>query len=150
MLVGLGIVDEATICKREPVPIGAGHCKAERDQHLLAKARHRVQGLLEDFAQRCDVEGVQYKVLEDVGAPDTQIVQNSRLYDLIVLGQQTYFRFETQNWSDETLQNVLHQSPRPVAAVPEAIGDGNSVVVAYDGNPSRPGTASISGVGSCW
>ena len=64
LLVGLGIVDEPTICKREPVPIGAGHYKVERDQHLLADARRRVEGFLEGFARRCDAEGVKYKVLD--------------------------------------------------------------------------------------
>lgn len=135
LLVGLGIVDEPTICKREPVPIGAVHFKVERDRHLLAHARRRVGAILEDFARRCDVEGVTYKVLEDVGTPDIQIMQKSRLYDLTMLGQQTYFRFETQNWPDETLQNVLRQGFRPVVAVPEVLRRGTCIVAAYNGSP---------------
>lgn len=135
LLVGLGIVDEPTICKREPVPIGASQYKGERNRHLLADARRRVEGFLESFMRRCDVEGVKCKVMEDVGTPDTQIVQESRLCDLIVLGRQTYFRFETQNWPDETLQNVLRQGSRPVIAVPDMPADGMCVVAAYNGSP---------------
>ena len=85
--------------------------------------------------RRCDTEGVKCKVLEDVGAPDAQIVQESRLCDLTMLGQQTYFRFETQNWPDETLRQVLRHTSRPVVTVPEALGEGMCVVVAYDGSP---------------
>ena len=48
-----------------------------------------------------------------MSARGSRIVQKSRLYDLIMLGQQTYFRFETQRWPDETLQNVLCQAPGP-------------------------------------
>jgi len=50
LVAGLGVVDEPAICKCECVPIGAGHFKAERDQHLLAKTRRRVKGFLEEFA----------------------------------------------------------------------------------------------------
>lgn len=135
LVVGLGVVDEPAICKCECVPIGAGQFKAERDQYLLAKARRRVKGLLEEFARRCDAEGVRYKVIEDVGTPEIRIVQSSRQHDLIVLGQQTHFGFEVQPWPDETLQNVLRQSSRPVVVVPEAIRDGNTIVIAYDGSP---------------
>lgn len=135
LLVGLGIVDEPAICKREPVPIGAGHYKVERDRHLLADARRRVEGFLEGFARRCGAEGVKYEVLADVGAPDSQIVQKSRMYDLTMLGQETYFRFETQNWPDETLQNVLRQGFRPVVAVPDARRRGTCIVAAYNGSP---------------
>ncbi len=135
LVTGLGVVDEPAICKCEPVPIGVGYLKVERDQHLLAKARRRVQELLAKFAQRCDSEGVRYKVIEDVGTPETQIVQNSKQYDLIVLGQKTYFGFESQPWPDETLQNVLRQSSRPVVVVPDTIGDGKAIVIAYDGSP---------------
>ncbi len=135
LVAGLGVVDEPAICNCEPVPIGAGYFKAERDQHLLAKARRRVKGCLEDFARRCDAEGVRYRVIEAVGIPEMRIVEHSRLYDLMVMGQQTYFHFETQKWPDETLPNALRQSSRPVVAVPDTIRDGNSVVIAYDGSP---------------
>lgn len=135
MLVGLGIVDEPTICKREAVPIGAGHYKVERNEYLLADARLRVEAILERFVRRCALEGVRHAVLEDAGLPDIQIVQKSRQYDLTLLGQQTYFRFETQDWPDETLRKVLRQGSRPVVTVPEEVPRGVSIVVAYDGSP---------------
>jgi len=135
LLVGLGIVDEPTICKREPVAIGGGHYKRERDQRLLSNARRRVEAFLDQFVRRCAQEGVRCRVLEEVGLPSTQIVQESRLHDLVMLGQQSYFHFETQDWPDETVRNVLRQSSRPVVTVPEALCDGGCVVVAYNGSP---------------
>jgi nucleotide-binding universal stress UspA family protein len=133
-LVGLGIVDEPTICKREPVPIGAGHYKVERDQWLLTDARRRVESFLDRFVRRCAIEGVKCEAVQDVGVPAIQIVQKSRLCDLIMLGQQTHFHFETQNWPDETLRDVLRRGSRPVVAVPEAHQDGGCVLAAYDGS----------------
>jgi nucleotide-binding universal stress UspA family protein len=51
-----------------------------------------------------------------------------------MLGQHTFFHFETQPQPDETLQVVLKQSPRPVIAVPAVLAAGQVVVVAYDGS----------------
>lgn len=134
-LVGLGIVDEPTIRNREPIPMGASRCKLERDQQLVADARRRVKEFLHQFVRRCVAEGVKYEVLEQTGMPDTQIVQQSKLYDLTMLGQQTHFHFETCDWPDETLRKVLRHTSRPVVTVPEVLPEGTSIVVAYDGGP---------------
>jgi len=52
-----------------------------------------------------------------------------------MLGQKTYFRYETQGLTDDTLPSVLHRSSRPVVLVPECLKDGKGAVVAYDGSP---------------
>jgi len=135
LLVGIGIVDEPTILKPEPVPIGASHHKLDRDRHRLECARRRVEECLECFARRCDAADVRYRVLDDTGEPEAQLAQKSRLCDLVLLGQRTSFRFATQDWPDTTVQNVLRQSSRPVVAVPEMPPEGASVVVAYNGSP---------------
>ena len=50
MLVGLGIIDEPTICQPTPVPLGATSFKVKRDEALLADATHSVR-------ERVSVEG---------------------------------------------------------------------------------------------
>jgi nucleotide-binding universal stress UspA family protein len=52
-----------------------------------------------------------------------------------MLGQHTFFHFETQQQPDTTLDTVLKQSPRPVVAVPATLPAGRIVVVAYNGGP---------------
>lgn len=134
LLVGLGIIDDPTIRQPEPLPIGASAFKARRDEALVHAARRTVEQFLEQFALRCADRGVSCKLLEDVGDPSEQICWEAQRYDLILLGKQTYYRFETQNGPDETLARVLQNSPRPVVTVPEQLGNGNSVVIAYDGS----------------
>ena len=133
MLVGLGIIDEPTICKPAAVPLGAMSFKAQRDQDLLADATRRVDGYLEQFALRCANAEISHKLLEDVGLPAEQIMLEAQRYDVILLGRETHFHFETQEAADETLASVVRHSPRPVVAVPENPAEGTSVVVAYDG-----------------
>ena len=134
VLVGLGIIDAPTISKPEPVPIGGSAYKAHHDASLLTDASHKVGQFLEHCAQRCAEASVACQILQDVGLPAEQILLEAQRYDLILLGQHTFFHFETQQQPDYTLQVVLKQSPRPVVAVPATLPEGRVVVVAYDGS----------------
>ncbi|MCI0461227.1 MAG: universal stress protein [Gemmataceae bacterium] len=134
LLVGLGVIDEPTIRRAEPVPLGAAIFKHLRDEELAARARRRVEQFLERFALRCLEAGVAAKLLEEVGLPHEQILLEAQRYDLILLGQQTYFHFATQESPCATLQKLLKCSPRPVVTVPGRLSDGRSVVIAYDGS----------------
>jgi nucleotide-binding universal stress UspA family protein len=134
VLVGLGIIDAPTICKPQPVPLGGSAYKVHHDATLLADAGHKVEQFLEDCAQRCTKAGVAYQIRQDTGLPAEHILLEAQQYDLIMLGQHTFFHFETQQQPDTTLDTVLKQSPRPVVAVPATLPAGRGVVVAYDGS----------------
>jgi nucleotide-binding universal stress UspA family protein len=130
----LGVIDEPTIRKPEAVPVRGDYYKHHRDDVRVHEARLKVEQFLERFALRCAEAGVPCKLLEDVGQPWEQILIEAQRYDLILLGRQTYFHFETQEAPCETLHKVLKNGPRPVVTVPEELPGGNAVVVAYDGS----------------
>src|SRR5919108_1298465 len=134
VLVGLGIIDAPTIYKPEPVPLGGSAYKVHHDASLLTDASHKVERFLEHCARRCAEAGVACQILQDIGLPAEQILLEAQRYDLILLGQHTFFHFETQQQPDDTLHIVLKQSPRPVVAVPATLPEGRAVVVAYDGS----------------
>jgi len=134
VLVGLGIIDAPTIGKPEPVPLGGSAYKVHHDASLLMDATHKVGQFLEHCAQRCAEADVTCQILQDIGLPTEQILLEAQRYDLIMLGQHTFFHFETQQQPDDTLHIVLKQSPRPVVAVPATLPEGRVVVVAYDGS----------------
>src|SRR2546426_721777 len=132
LLVGLGIIDEPTIAPREPVPVGAGQFKRDRDEALLADARRKVEKFLQRFTSQCGEAGVAFKLLEDVGLPADKIVLEAQRYDLVLLGRQTFFHLGSVEGTDETLFQVLRHSPRPVVTVPLALTPGDLILVAYD------------------
>jgi nucleotide-binding universal stress UspA family protein len=134
LLVGLGVLDEPTIRQPEPVPLGASYFKTERDDILLARARQQVEQGLAQFAARCTAAGVAFQLLEAVGVPSAHILLEAQRFDLIMLSQQTASPFGIQAAPSETLTQVLKNAPRPVVTVPETLGDGTAVVVAYDGS----------------
>src|SRR5262245_53183503 len=135
VLVGLGIIDAPTICKPQPVPLGASAYKVHHDATLLADASHKVAQFVADCAQRCTEAGVTCHSLQDTGLPATHILLEAQHYDLIMLGQHPFFHFETQDTPDDTLAVVVKQSPCPVVAVPATLPEGRAVLIAYDGSP---------------
>ena len=135
LLVGLGVVDEPTIRSHEPVPVGGAAFKLERDEFRIAEARGKVGQFLDDFTRRCTEAGVSSKALKDTGLPFKEILRESHRYDLVLLGHETHFHFETDDKADETLWRVLRRESRPVVIAPPELKSGSSVVVAYDESP---------------
>jgi len=70
------------------------------------------------------------------------ILLEAQHYDLIMLGQQTFFHCETQDTSDDALSVVVKQSPCPVVAVPATLPARQAVLIAYW---SRPHSIGFSG-----
>jgi nucleotide-binding universal stress UspA family protein len=134
LLVGLGTIDQPTITRGEAAPIGGSYFKHQKDDARLADARRQVEQFLARFTLCCAEAQVPCKVLEDVGLPTEQILLEAQRYDLILLGQQTYCQFETQQGPDHTLQDVVRNSPRPVVVVPLKPVSGKATLIAYDGS----------------
>jgi nucleotide-binding universal stress UspA family protein len=132
-LLGLAIVDAPTIARAEPVPLGAGAYKKARDEARLVDAHRRVTECLADFRARGQGAGVPVEVLEDTGAPAVRILREAQRCDVVILGRETHFHFETQEQPDETLAQVLRGSPRPVVVVPRSVRAGRGVLLAYGG-----------------
>lgn len=132
-LLGLGIIDAPTIERAEPVPLGAGAYKKARDEARLVDSHRRVTDFLADFRTRGQVAGVSVEVLEDTGEPAVRILREAQRCDVVILGRETHFHFETQEQPDETLAQVLRGSPRPVVVVPRSVPSGRGVLLAYGG-----------------
>lgn len=130
-LTGLGIVDEPTIRRPQAVSFGATHFKAQRDDALVRDARHRVSELLDRFGRRSAAAGVSSESRLASGVPAEQILLEAERHDLIVLGRESHFHFETQQSPDETLRQVLQAMPRPVISVTGDIDASGPVVIAY-------------------
>ncbi|VTR99979.1 universal stress protein [Tuwongella immobilis] len=134
LLVGQGIIDEPTILGPEPTPLGAGAFKEHADSVRLERAVRQVERYLESFSLKCAEAGVASKPLEDRGSPPQVLLRQAQRFDLLLLGQETHFRFATQESNCETLNRVLHSMPRPVVVVPKRPASGDSILIAYDGS----------------
>jgi nucleotide-binding universal stress UspA family protein len=132
-LVGVAIVDEPTILRPEPVSIGASAYKRERDQVRLRDARVRVNQFLTEFESRCATAGLVAEGVEAKGDPAERILREAQRCDIVMVGRDTNFHFETQARPDETMAALLRNSARPVVVVPNPPSNGRGVMVAYGG-----------------
>src|SRR5262249_33427984 len=132
-LVGVGVIDQPTILKAEPVPIGAFSYKEVRDEARLEDARSRVRQFLGEFQARCTGSGVTAHTVEATGHPADRILREAQRCDLVMIGRDTNFHFETQDSPDKTIASVLRACARPVVVVPPEPAPGRGVMVAYGG-----------------
>jgi nucleotide-binding universal stress UspA family protein len=132
-LLAVGVLDAPTIQKAEPIPMGAGAYKRARDEARLADAHRRVVEFLSEFRGLSRSAGVPAEVVEDIGDPAAGIVREAQRCDVVILARETHFHFETQDRPDETLAQVLRNSPRPVVVVPRQLPEAQGIVVAYGG-----------------
>jgi nucleotide-binding universal stress UspA family protein len=132
-LLGLGVIDKPSIDGFEAVPVGGTGFKKHRDDARMADAYNRVVEFLAEFRARCKAAGVACDAHDAAGEPARVIVREAQRSDLVMLGRETHFRFETQEQPDSTLGLVLRQSPRPVVVVPSELPDARGILVAYGG-----------------
>src|SRR5262249_15885434 len=132
-LLALGIVDEVSIRRAEPVPLGAGVYKKSRDEARMADAHHRVAGFLADFRARARAAGARAGGIEELGGPAERVLWEAQRADVVRVGRESQFKFETPERRDATLAQVVRSSPRPMVVVPQTPADGAGILVAYGG-----------------
>ena len=135
-LVGLAIVDEPDIRAGAATGIGGASYKHERDEALLADARHAAADALALFERRCREANVDARALEIVGRPADSILAEMETRDLTIIGRDANFRFETESDDAATREAILHRATGPVLLVPESASGpiAQNIVVAYDGS----------------
>ena len=139
-LVGLAVVDEPGIRTIEPVwPVG-GDPGSDPVYYMgyeprLAAVAEQAQLAIDQFAARCDEEGVAHNEVKRIGSPHEQFCAEATNCDLILLAKGSRFRFIAgDDEGDETLKQVLKDACRPVVAVPSSPFPEGPVVIAYDGS----------------
>jgi nucleotide-binding universal stress UspA family protein len=130
LLVGLGVIDAGSAGGALPPLLPQARAAYEE---LVVDTRRRIEHQIEQFSLRASQARIASKVLEDAGYPADQICLEAQRYDLVMLGQQTFFHPGLEGRSCDTLQKVLRSAPRPVVVVPRTLGEGSGVLVGYDG-----------------
>jgi nucleotide-binding universal stress UspA family protein len=136
-LVGMTIVDDPGIQLTEDMLFGdIAHSPGA--EVLVAEAHVKTPTCLraveDGFRRRCGEAGVAFELVEGVGSPHLEILLEAQKHDLVVLGQGSRFEYGWESNPGETVARVLRDTPRPIVAVPDSSGRGESIVVAYDGS----------------
>ncbi len=131
-LTGLGVVDTPTITAGASAPVGGASFKHERDGALIEDARAKIGSFITTFGKTCTEAAVmhQTQVVEEL--PYAAINRIGRSHDLIVIGRDTCFHFETSDRPGETLGHLVRDSSAPLCVVTGESAAVETVLIAVD------------------
>ena len=131
-ITGVAIIDLPGIKSSSgPVPIGGAHYDVHLEEQQLKETEEKAKAILDDFARICDDRKINAVLHADTGRPFSEIIEESKFHDFIVIGKRTFFEY-TADESYGTLERVLKNGLAPVLAVPDAVREIKKVLVAYD------------------
>ena len=133
-LSGVAVVDRPTIVRAQAEPIGGSGFKRKRDEKLLREAHEKANNILDKFRALCEKNGIHHDTIPSEGLPHQQIEAASRSHDLIIIGKDTNFQFESGGKPGETVKHLVRDHPRPVLVFPDKEPKGNSILIAYGGS----------------
>ena len=131
-ITGVAIIDQPGIQSSSgPVPVGAAHYDVQREDQQLEETEEKAKAILDDFARICDDRQINAVLHADTGSPFSEIIEESKFHDFIVIGKRTFFEYSA-NETYGTLERILKNGLTPVLAVPDSVRDIKKVLVAYD------------------
>ncbi len=88
------------------------------------------------FKESCSNREVLCSIHRDRGIPASELVEESRFADVIVLDAETSFNLRYEGSPTTFVKDVLQKTECPVIIVPQEFESINEVVFAYDGSSS--------------
>jgi len=122
-------------------PTGGMYWAEKLEESRMEEAKQKIYQMLDDFKASCKKENIKWQEAEVQGIPSKMILAEGMFYDLIVVGQKTFYHFETQNEPGDSLEKILDHSITPILAVPEKFKPIKNVLIAFDG--SLPATRAL-------
>lgn len=105
-----------------PLPPGVSFYAKELQHNKLDAAKVHIANILSKFKAICKEERVRHAEGNRQGSPSKRILESSMFYDLVIMGMRTYYHFETEEHSGDSLENVLDRTVTPILAVPKHMG----------------------------
>ncbi|MEM1441131.1 MAG: universal stress protein [Verrucomicrobiota bacterium] len=104
-------------------------------QEKIDHADQILRDTLARFSQACEEAGIEHEETEYEGIPAQKLLESSIFHDLIVLGLETFFHFETRGGQGDTLDKLIDHTATPVLAVPPTgAPDLGKALIAFDGS----------------
>lgn len=96
----------------------------------------RIEKSIRFFRQKCAEEEVLCRVHRDRGFPATELIEESRFADLIVIDAKFSMNEHYEGSPTDFVSDILKNAECPVVLAPEDFDGINEIVVAYNGSAS--------------
>jgi nucleotide-binding universal stress UspA family protein len=134
-VTGLTVLDIPGIDRSEgSVPLGATYYAEQAVEHKEKEAKERIDAVAEAFQQRCEKTQIDFRALSLEGDPMERIEEESKYYDLVIMGLRDSYYFETEEGERKSIRNLLGRAVSPILAVTETFKPIKELLLAYDGS----------------
>jgi len=135
-LAGVCVVDTFGIERHSAgANIGAFYFAEKLIDEKINESREKLEKLLDAFEEKCKGVGIKWEKILTCGSPAKEIIRESELADLLIIGVRTFFHFETSEGPGDTFEKVVSHGRCPLIAVTdEELPLEMDVLIAYDGN----------------
>jgi len=135
-IAGMCIVDTFGIERHSAgANIGAFYFAERLIDEKINESRSIYENLLDRFEEQCKARGVKSEKIMRYGTPAKEIIRESELADLLIVGMRTFFHFEAGNEPDDTFEKIISHGRCPLIAVTdEDLPTEMDILIAYDGN----------------
>src|SRR4030095_15620472 len=96
----------------------------------------RIEKNIRFFRQKCAAEEVLCRVHRDRGFPATELIEESRFADLIVIDSEFSMNTNYEDSPTYFVNDILKNAECPVVLAPENFDGINEIIVAYNGSAS--------------
>ena len=90
--------------------------------------------ILDDFAARCEKQGVRYRTFLDMGLIANEICDRAKLADLVVIGHRGVNEEFSTGLLGTTAETITRKSPRPIFVSTKQFTAIEKPLLAYDGS----------------
>jgi nucleotide-binding universal stress UspA family protein len=119
-ITGLVVIDIPGIKSSiGPLPPGVSFYAKELEQSRIEKNFHHVDKVLDTFRNACTKAGVQHRTGMDQGSPSETITAKSLYYDVLVMGMETHYEFDSEDKPGDSFGDILGETITPVYAIPK-------------------------------
>lgn len=150
-ITGMVILDTAGIEKNAHLPFRADLRDYPGDEVVESEvdAAEKLKVVVEAFEKTVEEFGVRSRLSKCEGSPYQQILAASCFHDLVIMGGQSFYHFETEEGPGDTLDKVLKNAIVPTMAVPaREIDVLKSALVLFDGSP--PSSRALHAFAELW
>jgi hypothetical protein len=96
----------------------------------------RIEKNIRFFRQKCAAEEVLCRVHRDRGFPATELIEESRFADLIVIDSGFSMNTHSEGSPTDFVNDILKNAECPVVLAPENFNGINEIIIAYNGSAS--------------
>ncbi|MEO8111826.1 MAG: universal stress protein [Ginsengibacter sp.] len=107
----------------------------ENSEEHLSKMKV-VEKNISNFKEGCLCREVNYNVHRDRGVPASEIIEESRFADVIVIAPETSFNKEYEGMPTDFVKDTLKKAECPIIIAPESFEAIDEIIFSYDGSAS--------------